>query len=72
MLDQHRLKGAEKIGLVLEPVGNTGLADPAMRSRLDDLGIVVLAGSPADFAQLIAEETAEWAKVVRFTGAKAD
>jgi tripartite-type tricarboxylate transporter receptor subunit TctC len=51
---------------------NAGLADPAWRARLDDLGIVVLAGSPADFASLIAEETTKWAKVVRFTGAKAD
>jgi tripartite-type tricarboxylate transporter receptor subunit TctC len=59
MLDQHQLV-------------NAGLADPAMRSRLDDLGIVVLTGSPADFARLIAEEIAKWAKVVRFTGAKAD
>jgi len=59
MLDQHQLV-------------NAGLADPAMRSRLDDLGIVVLTGSPADFAQLIAEETAKWAKVVRFTGDKAN
>jgi hypothetical protein len=59
MLDQHQLV-------------NAGLADPAMRSRLHDLGIVVLAGSPADFAQLIAEETPKWMEVVRFTGAKAD
>jgi tripartite-type tricarboxylate transporter receptor subunit TctC len=51
---------------------NAGLADPAMKARLDDLGVVRLAGSPAEFARLIAEETAKWAKVVRFTGAKAD
>jgi hypothetical protein len=31
-----------------------------------------LAGSPADFRTLIAAETAKWAKVVKFTGAKAD
>jgi hypothetical protein len=31
-----------------------------------------LLGSPADFAKLIADETDKWAKVVRFSGAKAD
>ena len=43
-----------------------------MKTRLADLGGTVLAGSPADFGKLIAEETEKWAKVVRFTGIKAD
>ena len=30
----------------------------------------VLAGSPADFGKLIAEETEKWAKVVKFAGIK--
>jgi hypothetical protein len=30
----------------------------------------VLAGSPADFGKLIAEETEKWGKVVKFSGAK--
>jgi tripartite-type tricarboxylate transporter receptor subunit TctC len=51
---------------------NAGLADPAMKARLADLGIALLAGSPQDFAALIAAETAKWAKVVRFVGARAD
>jgi tripartite-type tricarboxylate transporter receptor subunit TctC len=51
---------------------NTGLADARIEARLDDLGIIVLAGRPADFAGLIAEETAKWAKVVKFTGARAE
>jgi hypothetical protein len=33
---------------------------------------VVLAGSPADFGKFIAEETEKWAKVVKFSGAKAE
>jgi hypothetical protein len=49
-----------------------GLADPNMKTRLADLGGTVLAGSPADFGKLIAEETEKWGKVVRFTGIKAD
>jgi hypothetical protein len=36
------------------------------------LGGTVLAGSPADFAKLIAEETDKWGKVVKFSGAKVD
>jgi tripartite-type tricarboxylate transporter receptor subunit TctC len=49
---------------------NAALADPMIKARLADLGGVVLAGSPADFGNLIAEETDKWAKVIRFAGIK--
>ena len=49
---------------------NAGLADPKMKARLADLGGTVLAGSPADFGKLIADETEKWAKVVKFAGIK--
>ena len=49
---------------------NAGLADPQLKARLADLGGAVLPGSPADFGTLIAEETAKWAKVVKFAGIK--
>ena len=49
---------------------NAALADPNMKARLADLGGTVLAGSPADFGKLIAEETEKWGKVVKFSGAK--
>jgi tripartite-type tricarboxylate transporter receptor subunit TctC len=48
------------------------LADPNMKAQLADLGGTVLAGSPADFGKLIADETEKWAKVVKFAGIKAD
>ena len=51
---------------------NAGLADPKMKARLADLGGTVLAGSPADFGKLIAEETEKWGKVVKFAGIKAE
>jgi len=41
-----------------------------MKSRLADLGGTVLAGSPADFGKLIAEETEKWAKVIRAANIK--
>ena len=51
---------------------NTALVDPKFRARLVDLGGTMLAGSPADFGKLIAEETEKWAKVVKFAGIKPD
>ncbi len=49
---------------------NTGLADPKLKARLADLGGMVLAGSPADFGKLIADDTEKWGKVVKLSGAK--
>jgi tripartite-type tricarboxylate transporter receptor subunit TctC len=51
---------------------NAGLADPKLKARLADVGGAVLAGSPADFGKLIADETEKWGKVVKFAGIKAE
>ena len=51
---------------------NAALADPKMRARFAELGATPLAGSPASFGELLAEETAKWAKVIRFAGIKPD
>jgi tripartite-type tricarboxylate transporter receptor subunit TctC len=51
---------------------NAGLADPRIKARFADLGATVFPGSPADFGKFIVDETAKWAKVVKFAGAKAD
>ena len=49
---------------------NAALADPKIKARLADLGGTVLAGSPADFGKLIAEETEKWGKVIRAANIK--
>src|SRR5262249_32451379 len=51
---------------------NAGFADPKLKARLADLGSTALAGSPADFGQLIAEETEKWSKVIRAASIKAE
>jgi tripartite-type tricarboxylate transporter receptor subunit TctC len=49
---------------------NAALADPMIKVRLAGLGGALLPGSPADFGNLIVEETDKWAKVIRFAGIK--
>jgi len=49
---------------------NAALADPRIRSRLVDLGGIMLSGTAADFAKLLAGEVEKWGKVVKFSGAK--
>jgi hypothetical protein len=49
---------------------NAGLADPAIKTRIADLGGTVLAISPAEFGKLIIDETEKWAKVVKFANIK--
>jgi tripartite-type tricarboxylate transporter receptor subunit TctC len=51
---------------------NAVLADPAIKARMAELGSDLIAGSSADFGQLVADDTEKWAKVVRFAGIKAD
>ena len=44
---------------------NDGLADPKLKAQLADQGGIEIAGTPADFGKLIADETEKWAKVIR-------
>ena len=51
---------------------NAGLADPKMKARLAELGGITLAGSPADFGKLIADETEKLGKVIGSANIKAE
>jgi tripartite-type tricarboxylate transporter receptor subunit TctC len=57
---------------ILNRETNTGLAHPKIEARLTDMGGMLLAGSPADFGKLIAEETEKWGKVIKLAGIKAE
>jgi tripartite-type tricarboxylate transporter receptor subunit TctC len=49
---------------------NAALSDPRIKARLADLGGLILSGTSADFAKVLAEEVEKWGKVVKFSGAK--
>jgi tripartite-type tricarboxylate transporter receptor subunit TctC len=62
----------ETVVVKLNAATNAALADPAIATRLTDLGISAYASTPAEFAALIASETAKWGKVIRDAGIKAE
>ena len=47
---------------------NAGLADPDVKARLAELGGILMPGTPAQFGQVITEETEKWAKVIKTGG----
>ncbi len=51
---------------------NAALADPAMKAKLADLGGMPIGGTPEQFWAIHRMETEKWAKIVQFSGAKAE
>jgi tripartite-type tricarboxylate transporter receptor subunit TctC len=49
---------------------DAGLADLKLKARLSDLGDVPVPMTPTDFGKFIADETAKWAKVVKYANIK--
>jgi tripartite-type tricarboxylate transporter receptor subunit TctC len=60
---------AEIIGKLNKEI-NAGLSEPRIRALLTDQGGTAFTGSPADFAKLIADDTAKWGKVIRANNIK--
>jgi tripartite-type tricarboxylate transporter receptor subunit TctC len=50
----------------------TALASPAVRDRFKALGAETAPSSPEEFRELSRRETAKWAQVVKYSGAKID
>jgi tripartite-type tricarboxylate transporter receptor subunit TctC len=63
---------APEIVAILNKAVNAALADPALVARLNDLGGTPKPMTPAEYGQLIAEETEKWRKVVEFAGVSVD
>ena len=51
---------------------NVGLKDSNVKAHLAEWGGSALAGSPADFAKFVADETEKWGKVIRAANIKAE
>jgi tripartite-type tricarboxylate transporter receptor subunit TctC len=65
-------KTPDAVVAALNEAINAGLADATLKTRIADMGGMVLTGSPADFGKLIADETSKWGKVIRDAGIKAE
>ena len=51
---------------------NAALGDAEVQARFTELGATVFKSSPAEFGAFIAADTEKWAKVIQFSGTKAD
>jgi tripartite-type tricarboxylate transporter receptor subunit TctC len=51
---------------------NAALADPKIKARMAESGGNALAGSPADFGKLLADETEKWSNVIRAANIRAE
>jgi tripartite-type tricarboxylate transporter receptor subunit TctC len=51
---------------------NAALNDPALKAKIAELGGAVYPLSPSEYAKQAAEDTEKWAKVIKFSGAKAE
>ena len=51
---------------------NAGLADPRIKARFAEFSAEPMPMTVAEFRKFVADETEKWAKVVKFSGAKAE
>ena len=76
-ISDHRLSDAEyarNFSDIHPPfeTRDAALVDANFKSRVAALGGMVLPGSPADFGNLIRDETEKWGKVIRAANIKGD
>src|SRR6185312_8428396 len=50
---------------------NAGLANPGIKARLADLGVVPMTMTPAEYGKFVADEVEKWGKVIRAANIKA-
>jgi tripartite-type tricarboxylate transporter receptor subunit TctC len=48
------------------------VADPAMRDRLEQIGIDAVGTTPAETGKFLSDEIAKWAAVIQAAGVKAE
>ncbi len=61
-----------EITAMLNTEVNAVLADPRLKARFADLGIIPMPMTPAECQKFIIAETEKWAKVIKFAGIKPD
>jgi|SRR5713226_9918878 len=49
---------------------NAGLADPAVKARLAEVGATPIVMTPGAFGAMMTDDTARWAKIIRLSGVK--
>ena len=64
----HRVEIIERLNKEI----NLVLADPDMKARLIDLGVVPMPMTPAEFGKFIADDVDRWGKVIRAANIKPD
>jgi tripartite-type tricarboxylate transporter receptor subunit TctC len=57
---------------VLNKSVTAGLSDPKTRAKLAELGGIPMPMTPPEFGKLVSDETAKWAKVVKFANISID
>jgi tripartite-type tricarboxylate transporter receptor subunit TctC len=65
-------KTPEDIVATINQTVLAALADPKMKTRIAELGGVPMPMTPAKFGKFTADETEKWAKVIKFSGIKAE
>ena len=53
-------------------IGGWATADATFTAKLAQLGLQPFAGTPGEFAKVIAEHTEKWGKIIRAAGIKAE